>query len=141
MPCAFPNWGKKRGAKSNDRINLVKKAVKKENEKLATIQAKQKIINKRKALKKQRTKQRKKEETKVKNQLLAKLSASALEGESLDPNELFDEEGNIHFSSFVSRNVSEQNIQPNTENISSDTMCFATYCRDADVLSDDLVDS
>lgn len=161
MPCAFPHWvnGKKRKGESNDRSRLVERAMQKDQEKEAALATN---IKKAKALKKQKAKLKKKKPTAERAKLLK------FEGESLDPNELFDERGNIHILGLASHNHGEENNQPKEENNqpkeesnqlkkennqpkeeknqpkedshSSESMSFETYCRDAALLSNDSVD-
>lgn len=138
MPCAFPHWGKtgKKGnnpkVPSNDRELLVQKAVEKDRTKVAA-------IAKIKELKLQKTKTLKKAKAKLKKVSLAKqakLEKLNFEGESIDPNELFDRHGNIHILGLAKKNRDEENNQPDGESVSSEPMCFDTYCQDADVSSD-----
>lgn len=139
MPCAFPHWGEQNKAQSNDRLYLVQKAVEKGQQKLDAISKRNKFIQKRKTLKKQRAKQ--------KNKQLDKRAKLKFEGESLDPNELFDERGNIHNLGLPNLpestslfNHKEVNNQPEEESILSESMSFDAYCRDAAVISHDSID-
>lgn len=142
MPCAFPHWGEQKKAQSNDRLHLVKKAAQKDQEKSDAISKKNEFNKKRDALKKQRAKQKKK--------LLAKRAKLNFEGESLDPNELFDERGNVlgiasHTQPKAERTMTlldynEEKNQSNEECTLSASVSFDTYCRDAAVISDDSID-
>lgn len=139
MPCAFPHWGEQKKAQSNDRLHLVQKATKKDQDKLDAIS---KNTKKREALKKQRAKQKKK--------ILAKRAKLNFEGESLDPNELFDEQGNVlgiasHTLPKAERTMTlldhnKEKNQLNEECTLSASVSFDTYCRDAAVISDDSID-
>ncbi len=141
MPCAFPHWIKKGSkaksatAQSNDRVRLVEKAQQKDKEKE---EKELTVIRRTKALKKKRSKERKQSEKK----LLAKRTKLNFEGESLDPNEIFDEQGNIHIGDLVNpNNKNEENDKSIEDNSLSDSMNFETYCRDAAAMSDDSIDS
>lgn len=134
MPCAFPYWGEKsKKTIINDRARIVEKAVQKNQEKKNAI-AEKITLQKRKA-KTRRDKQRR-EKFKAAKRLKFKF-----EGESLDPNELFDAKGNIQMISSVQHSRNEVNNQPEIENLAMETISYESYRRDADVNSDDSVDS
>lgn len=134
MPCAFPYWGKKtKKSTKNDRTRIVAKAVQKKQDKQNAI-AEKIALHKRK--KKNRRGREKKEEIEVTKRVKLKF-----EGESLDPDEIFDEQGNIQLMSTLQHSVNEVNKQPEEEeNISLGTICYESYRRDAEVNSDDSVD-
>ncbi|KAG4070129.1 hypothetical protein HA402_013372 [Bradysia odoriphaga] len=132
MPCAFNHWvnGKKRCvAPSNDRLQMVVKALRKDKEKE---QAKENLIKKKKGEKKKKANRRRK-------LLLAK--RPKFEGESLDPNKLFDEQGNINILDLVSSGRPDENHQSGEQNILSESVCLETYCRDAAAVTDDSIDA
>lgn len=157
MPCAFPHWSRKnkkqKAAPSNDREQLVQRAVEKDQRKAAAISKIADLKLKRK--KETRSLKRKHKAKKIKTSI-AKQSKLKLEGESLDPNELFDKQGNIHIRIFgglinPTKPITEDNSkQPTEDNISpkkddsisssDEFMCFDTYCRDAAIVSNDDLD-
>lgn len=138
MPCSFPHWMKKVNGKrcappSNDRLQMVEKALRKNQEKKDKEQAKQNLIKKNKA-------ERKKEMKRRKQQLLAKRRPK-FQGESLDPNELFDKHGNINILDVAGSGTSKEHNHPTSEHESvSDAVCLETYCRQAGTVSDDSID-
>lgn len=136
MPCAFPYWGKKaKKTISNDRTKIVQKALQKKQDKLDAISKKKALVKRNKINK--NNKKRKCE--------YAKRVKLKFEGESLDPNELFDEQGNIHINSSeiisMHHKLNEVNNPTKVENDSSEIICYESYRRDAEVNSDDSVDS
>lgn len=133
MPCAFPHWGKagKKGnnpkVPSNDRELLVQRAVQRDRTKVAA-------ITKIKELKLQKTKMLKKAKAKLKRVSQAKRAKREklnFEGESIDPNELFDRHGNIHILGLANKKRDEENNEPDGASGSSESMCFDTYRQEA----------
>lgn len=112
---------------------LIDKAMRKVQAKKERVQM---VKRKKEALKKIRANKRKK-------LMKAKRPAPLhFEGEALDPNDLFDEQGNIHIVNLVQHKPSDGdgNVvddQPKTEDNASEPLCFETYCRDAAAMTDD----
>lgn len=135
IPCAFPHWrkkvdaGKNAVARTNDRLSVVERGLRKVEEKEAL---------KRNALAKKKSLQNHQRNRKKKLRIAARTKLN-FEGESLDPNELFDDQGNIHIGSLANRKDSKEQIESKCDegNTSSDPVCLETYCRDAAVISDD----
>ncbi|XP_037032310.1 uncharacterized protein LOC119071532 [Bradysia coprophila] len=136
MPCAFNHWvnGKKRGvaAPSNDRLLMVEKALRKDREKEEKEQTKQNLIKKRQGEKKNRKANHKRK--------LLQAKRPKFEGESLDPNVLFDEQGNINILDLVSSGYAGENHQSGEQNSLSESVCLETYCRDAGTVPDDSIE-
>lgn len=146
MPCAFPHWGgQNESSQANDRLRLVSEAERKQAEKLVATSKRNERLKRKKPLKRAKAKQKKK--------ALAKQAKLDVDGESLDPNELFDARGHIPNVglSTVNRNQPEvesmlpdhhkndENNERNEAIVSSESLSIETYCRDATAISDDSV--
>lgn len=128
MPCAFPHWGKHQKVTQNDRLRLVERAKQKIQQKTDAETERMSIFKKKKKLIKRKVRNEKEKKRKCQKLMF--------EGESLNPNELFDEQGNIQMTNCINNKLTKDA----EENDSFKPICYESYLKDAAVNLSDLED-
>lgn len=133
MPCAFPPWGQTKKVQSNDRVRILQLAQQKNQQKQDKLEAIAKRARMLKYSKKLRLRKAKKE--KVQKEKEENLQ---YESELLDPNEIFDKQGNIQIFGFINQTKESSNTKE--ANISTESISIEKYRQEAAVHSDDSID-